>query len=324
IRNFDADTENNKKIWSKVIPYDKGVSDSLKEEIKEIGVKKIAVNFAIENYMADGLTHGMFLKLQEYLPDINFISANSIVSSLRGRKTTTEIELITKAAQITEEINDSITKNLKPDISELTIQSMFHSKMDELEVSESWQRSSCPACDVGPDKAFGHVGPSELKTKHGHTFHNDFGIRYQGYCSDLQRMWFFGTQNIISDELQHAYATVHGAITKAFEFIKPGVKGWEVDKVARDYVVKNGYDEFLHGLGHQVGREAHDGGVLLGPLWEKYGDAPKGIVEENNVFTLELHVKTKNYGMVSLEEMILVTKKGAKWIVPRTENWIIV
>jgi Xaa-Pro aminopeptidase len=284
--------------------------------------KEIAINFALENYMSDGITYGMFLKLEQYIPNLKFISANPIVSSLRGRKTTTELELIKKAAEITEDINNYMTTQMKHGMTEIEIQNQFHAKMDELEISESWQRSGCPASDAGPDKVMGHVGPSELKVKEGHTFHNDYGLRYFGYCSDLQRMWYFGNEKEIPNELKHAYETVHGAITRAFNFIKPGVKGWEVDKIARDYVVERGYKEYMHGLGHQVGREAHDGGVLLGPIWEKYGDAPKGEVEENNVFTLELGVYTKKYGGVSLEEMIQVTKNGAEWIVPRTEDWI--
>lgn len=322
IGNYDADSENAKNIWDEVIPYDEGVSKVLKKEIERIKVKEIAINFALENYMADGITHGMFLKLQQYLPDVTFISANPIVSSIRGRKTKTELELITKAAKITEDINQYMTEQMKPGMTEIEIQNKFHAKMDELEVAESWQRSGCPASDAGPDKIMGHVGPTELKVKKGHAFHNDFGVDWHGYKSDLQRMWFFGSKDEISDELQHAYDTVYEAITRAFNFIKPGVKGWEVDKIAREYVLEQGYKEFMHGLGHQVGREAHDGGVLLGPPWEKYGDAPKGPVEEDNVFTLELHVYTKNYGGVSLEEMIRVTKDGAEWIVPRTEGFI--
>ncbi|MFX1595860.1 MAG: M24 family metallopeptidase, partial [Promethearchaeota archaeon] len=77
-----------------------------------------------------------------------------------------------------------------------------------------------------------------------------------------------------------------------------------------------------HALGHQIGTNAHDGGVLLGPLWERYGDSPKGIVEEGNIFTLELYVKTKDYGMVSLEEDIVITKDGCQFLVPRCDKFI--
>ncbi len=86
----------------------------------------------------------------------------------------------------------------------------------------------------------------------------------------------------------------------------------------------NGYEEFPHALGHQVGTKAHDGGTLLGPFWEKYGSLPDGQVNIGNVFAIELGVKTQNYGMVSLEENILVTKEGREFIVPRQNNWILI
>jgi len=99
-----------------------------------------------------------------------------------------------------------------------------------------------------------------------------------------------------------------------------GRKGHEVDAIARTFVQDHGYEEYQHALGHQVGQEAHDGGTLLGPLWDRYGTSPEGIIEAGNVFTLELYVTTENYGQVSLEEDIVVTTKGCSFLSrPQTE-----
>ena len=129
---------------------------------------------------------------------------------------------------------------------------------------------------------------------------------------------------VIPAELIHAFETVRIAILKAADFIKPGVKGYSVDEIAREYVKSRGYEEYAHALGHQVGTKAHDGGVILGPLWERYGDTPKGIVEVGNVFTLELHVKTKTYGVVSLEENIVITSRGCDFLVPPQDKFILI
>ena len=208
-------------------------------------------------------------------------------------------------------------------MNEVEIQKMFHDEVERLGVVPSWQRNSCPAVDAGPDKEIGHAGPkTDVFVQKGQTLHYDFGVKLQGYCSDIQRMYFFGKEEEIPEELIHAFETVHGAITRAAEYIKPGLKGHEVDKIARDYVVERGYEEYGHALGHQVGTRTHDGGTLLGPLWERYGNIPKGLVEENMIFTLELNVKTKNYGYVSLEEDIVITKNGCKFLIPRQEKFI--
>lgn len=325
VGDFDALAEERKGIWDVVIPYKEGISTPMKELFRKINPSKIALNYSEDDPVSDGLSHGMFLKLISIFSDKKdlFISAAPIIQTIRGRKTKPEIELVTKACELTEEINHKMTKLIKTGMNETEIQNLFHNEMDKQSVVEAWQRVSCPAIDAGPDKEFGHVGPlPNSKTKRRHILHNDFGVKLNGYCSDLQRMWFFGSEDEIPEELKHAFKTVHGAITKAAEYIKPGVTGFSVDKVARDYVKSQGYEEYAHALGHQLGTNAHDGGVLLGPLWERYGDIPRGIVEEGNIFTLELYVKTKNYGMVSLEEDIVVTKVGCRFLVPRCDKFI--
>ncbi|MFX1284116.1 MAG: M24 family metallopeptidase [Promethearchaeota archaeon] len=324
VGNFDAPAERRKEIWDNVIAYKEGITESLRDYINDINPQKIALNYSEDDVVSDGLSHGMFLKISSILTNKKeqFITAAPIIQAVRGRKTKTEIKLITEACKLTEKINHSITSLLEPGMSETEIQRLYHEEMDRLGVTEAWQRISCPAIDAGPDKEIGHVGPSpEHFIKRGHTLHNDFGIKLQGYCSDLQRMWFFGTE--IPIELNHAFETVRDAILKAADFIKPGVTGYSVDSIAREFIKSRGYKEFAHALGHQVGTKAHDGGIILGPLWERYGDTPKGLVEEGNVFTLELHVTTKNYGTVSLEENIVITKHDCKFLVPPQEKFIL-
>ena len=68
----------------------------------------------------------------------------------------------------------------------------------------------------------------------------------------------------------------------------------------------------------------HDGATLLGPRWERYGKTPFGIVEAGNCFTLELGVQVPGYGLVSLEEDVLVTETGIEWLgAPQTEIIIV-
>jgi Xaa-Pro aminopeptidase len=127
-------------------------------------------------------------------------------------------------------------------------------------------------------------------------------------------MFFFGKPSEVPSEVQHAFETVRDAIQAASEFIEAGSVGHEVDSIARNHVLAQGYEEYQHALGHQIGRQAHDGGTILGPLWDRYGDTPKGAVEVGNAFTLELNVRTEEYGQVSLEEDIIITKKGCEFL----------
>jgi Xaa-Pro dipeptidase len=318
VGNFDADGIKSKNLFDKIVPYTQGIRDPLLTEIMATDPSKIAINYSLSDVSADGLTLGMYRILKDYLADTPYldrlVSAEGLVQRLRGRKTPAEVSMIRKAVEITESIFQETAPQLRPGLTELQIYELFHHAMDRYGVGNAWDEDHNPAVDAGPNKVFGHSGPTDNLTKEGHLLHFDFGVKWNGYCSDIQRMFFFGRPSGIPDEVQDAFEAVHGAILAASRFIKPGVKGHEVDQIARDYVTARGFEEYKHALGHQVGRLAHDGGALLGPLWERYGDTPKGEVETGNVFTLELYVTTKEHGQLSLEEDILVTKSGCEFL----------
>ncbi|MHA1612992.1 MAG: M24 family metallopeptidase [Promethearchaeota archaeon] len=324
VGDFDVIAERGKDIWNEVIGYTEGISAILIQHFSELDPKVIALNYSETDVVADGLSHGLFKIVSKILElfQSRFVSSEGLIRKLRGVKSPTELTFIKQACDITAKINTEMSQKLAPGMTEVEIQKEFQIQMEKHGVSEAWQLDQCPMVDAGPEKEMGHSGPlATLQTQLGHTLHNDFGVRYHGYCSDIQRLWFFGTSANLPKELRYAFDTVREAIHLASKFIKPGVQGHEVDSIAREYVVSLGYKEFGHALGHQVGIEAHDGGTILGPLWERYGNSPRGIISINNVFTLELHVVTENYGTVSLEEMIKITPGGCEFFLPPQQDF---
>ena len=326
VANFDADAEKSKGIWDEVIGYEKGLKNHLQEKLQSLNPQRIGLNYSIDDYSADGLTHGMYLQLQEIIPtyQTKFTSARKIVNAIRSKKSITEIALIRKACEITMEINRNMTKKLKIGQNELEIQHMFHEEVEKRGLGFSWQKIGNPAVDVSP-KAFGHVLPqSKSIIKKGVALHNDFGILYHGYGSDLQRMWYFGKKEDVPEELTHALETIVNGIQLGADAIKPGISGYVVDKIVREYQISRGYKEFMHGLGHQVGIMAHDGGGGLFPRWERYRDLPNMLLEEGQVYTIEPSLSTKNHGGVALEEMIVITEDGCEFLVPPAKDFIYV
>ena len=318
VGNFDKDGVDAKGIYDHIIPYTTGIKDELVKQLSKIDPEKIAINYSTNDVAADGLSVGMHMLLQDYLRNTPFsnrlISAENLVQKLRGRKTSEEVARIRKAVEITEDIFEKAKRFVKVGMTELEIYDFFHQSMKKHGVTSAWDDDHNPAVDAGPYKQFGHAGPTESKTEENQLLHFDFGVKYNGYCSDIQRMFFFGQKNDIPSEVQDAFETVRDGIQAAAKFVKPGAVGYEVDAVARDFVKAADYEEYQHALGHQLGRLAHDGGALLGPKWERYGDSPMGVVEVGNVFTLEFYVTTSNYGQVSLEEDILITREGCEFL----------
>ena len=166
----------------------------------------------------------------------------------------------------------------------------------------------------------GHGVPSDnIRLEPGHIFHIDLGIVVDEYASDIQSCWYVAGDNETSlpEDVQQAFSAVIGAIDAGAKALKPGAMGWEVDAAARALLTSKGYDEYMHALGHQVGRVAHDGGVTLGPRWERYGKSPFKKVQANEVYTLELGVIMPTRGYLGIEEMVLVTDNGLEWLTTR-------
>ena len=124
--------------------------------------------------------------------------------------------------------------------------------------------------------------------------------------------------------LEKGFDTIATAIELARQAIKPGIQGVEIDKIAREYIISQGYEEFPHGLGHQVGRFAHDGTALLGPAWEKYAQKPFQPLEEGMVFTIEPRLKVPSRGVVTIEEMVVITRDGAEFLAEPQKEIILI
>ncbi len=305
-------------LFDRTIPYRTGIAEPLRRELSRLDPAQIALDYSVDNDAADGLSVGMLELLRQILDGTAYstrlVSAGPLVERLRGRKLPEEVDRIRTAISITEGIFDDLRGVLRVGQTEQEIAEYVRARMQELGVTPSWDPSYCPAVDAGPAKEFGHSGPTGLRTRAGHLLHFDFGVKADGFCADLQRMYFFGRRSDVPAEVRRAFDTVRGAIDAAGSFLRPGRIGHEVDAVARAHITGAGYEEYAHGLGHQIGRFAHDGGMRLAPSWELFGRRPFGIVEEGNVFTLEPNAATPNYGRVSLEEDVLVTADGCRFL----------
>jgi Xaa-Pro aminopeptidase len=180
----------------------------------------------------------------------------------------------------------------------------------------AWDQAHSPADFTGPETAGAHNQPTDRKVERGHVLNMDFGLKVQDYASDLQRTFYVleAGETGAPPEVEAGFETIVGAIEAAREGLKPGARGVDIDTIAREHIVARGYEEFPHGLGHQVGRFAHDGTALLGPAWEKYADKPFEPIEENMVFTIEPRLTVPGRGVVTIEEMVVVTATGAEYL----------
>ena len=327
---FDAPSVEQLGAYSEVVKYDESIRPELRGAIERLGPETIAINYSSSDSAADGLTHGLWLDLLETLDGTPYadrlVSSKDVVNSLRGRKSPFEVDRIRAAIAETEEIYAHVGERIAPGMKETEIAAVMQAEVSRRGLGYAWEEDHCPAVNAGPDKEVGHTGPSELETLRGELLHTDFGVEKDSYCSDLQRVWYLldDGETEPPEDVLSAWRAVWASMDAGAAVLRPGVAGHEVDAAARASLVAAGYEEPKYALGHQVGRSAHDGGTTLAPLWDRYGDSPRGVVEEGNVYTLEYGAPVPGRGYVGLEEDVLVTADGIEWLsTPQREIWLV-
>jgi Xaa-Pro aminopeptidase len=307
-------------VYKTVIDHVTGLREPLQQVLRQINPSSIAVNYSKDSEIADGLTHGMYLTLVDLLSEIGMqdrmISSERVVSALRQRKTETEVSLMKEAIKATLQIYDEVFGFIKPGKTEAEVAAFIRSRIDARKLGYAWDPSTCPSVFSGPDTAEAHYAPTERRVQEGHVLNMDFGVKYNQYCSDLQRTVYIlkKGETKAPPEVQKGFDTIVKSIEESRKAMKPGVLAKDVDAVSRKVLADNGYQEYPHALGHQVGRFAHDGTALLGPAWEKYGKKPFQPLEKGMVFTLEPRLTVLERGIATVEEMVVVTDTGAEFL----------
>lgn len=320
VGHFEAEAARGTGAYPTVIPYHQSIRQALLETLDRLAPRQIAVNYSLNDTHADGLSYGMYQLLKGYLDGTphaeRLVSAEKVIGALISRKTETEIRLIQDAVQRTEQIYAKTFAMLKPGMSEIEVADYMHRVMEVEGLQTAWEAAHCPAVNAGPDSPVGHAGPTEIKIAPGQLVHFDFGVKYNDYCSDIQRVVYVlkPGESAPPEEVQRGFATVVAAVEAARQAMKPGVLGIEVDAIARGLLVARGYPEYQYATGHHLGRTVHDGAGILGPAWERYGETPYYPLEAGQVYTIEPGLMVEGYGYIGLEEDVLVTEQGTIYL----------
>lgn len=317
--------------YPEIVTYVGGITDSLRSVLGRLDPKRIALNYSVNDPAADGITHGQWLALTKSLAGTPYAdrleSAERLVAALRGRKTAAEQRLIREACDATVKIFEAVTPKLRAGLSESQFAAIIVDEMKRTPgLTPAWDLDHCPAVFTGPDSAGAHAAPTDRRIEAGHIVNVDFGVRRDGYCSDLQRTWYVlkPGESAAPAPVQDGFATILKSIQEAAAAIKPGKQGAEIDDVARGVVTGAGYAEYPHGTGHQIGRVAHDGGGGLLPRWERYGNTPMLPIEVGQCYTIEPRLTVPGHGVATCEDIVVVEREGAAFLSrPQERLWLV-
>lgn len=307
-------------LYDKVITYDKSFQTEFFKLLDEIKPRQIALNYSVD-VASDGLTHGMYLFLkglfEKYQYQGEIISAANIINKLRGIKTSSELAAIKKAIKMTETILEEAADFITAGKTQIEIHQFCQDRIKHYQVANAWEEKHNPGVML-KNAPMGHAGPSDYKCQKGELVTLDFGVRVDDYCSDLQRVYYIlkDGESDVPLKYKKALADIHRAQDAGVAFMRPKTPGYVPDERAREVLKELGYPEFNFGFGHQVGRETHDGGVMMGPRWERYLGKVEADLEAGMVFTVDINLEF-DAGRIGQEDMALILEDKTIYLTTR-------
>lgn len=228
-----------------MVDRDHSYYSRINEACKDFGVASLGFE---ESYLTVAEFNGYVANLTAKLTP-----CQAKINAFRASKEPWELELMVKAQDITDRAFTEICTRIHTGMTEKElcaelIYCLYRNGADGL--------SFDPIVVSGPNTSMPHGVPGNRKLQNGDFITMDFGVLYQGYCSDMTRTVALG---YATDEMKKVYQTVLEAQLAGIAASKAGVMGYEVDGAARKVIADAGYgDYFGHGYGHSLGLEIHE------------------------------------------------------------------
>lgn len=238
--------------------------------------------------------------LQSASNQFEFLSAESIITSIRIKKDKEEISRMRKAVEIAQNALLATIPTIKPGISEkdvaaeLTLQLLRGGSEPEMPFT--------PIVSGGPNSANPHATPSNRKLQPGDCLVIDWGATFEGYISDITRTFAIVE---IDSEMERIGRIVADANAAARSLARPGVPAEQVDAAARKVIDDAGYGKFfVHRTGHGIGMEGHEE-----PYIRSGNITP---LEPGMAFTIEPGIYLPDRNGVRIEDNLVITPDGAE------------
>lgn len=244
--------------------------------------------------------------------NVKLIEVEDIFYDLRRTKDEKEIALMTKLGKFTDDAVMYVCKHLKPGMTMFEAERMIvdyglQNSMADLSFPPTCgfkTRNTENAQSIEPFE-------NDRKLVEGTMIAFDIGYMDRGYCSDWGRTVYYGKA---PELVKNGYEALQAGETYMVSKIVPGVtKFGELYGFICDKVEELGYYDYLRfkrdetgGNGHHIGSEVHELPFLVP------GD--ELVLQPGMIFCSEPKMFFKNEGYMRVEDMILVTEDGAKFL----------
>lgn len=222
-----------------------GFNQRINDAIVDFGISNLGYE---ENYLTVAELRNYENNLKAELTPFN-----RQINGFRGVKEQWELDVMRKAQSIADKAFSEILNRIKPGMSELELQAEL---IYLLYKNGAQGLSFDPIVVSGPNTSLPHGVACERIIQEGDFVTMDFGVLYQGYCSDMTRTVAVG---YATEEMRDVYDTVLKAQLAGIEASRAGVPGRDIDAAARKVIADAGYGAYFgHGYGHSLGMEIHE------------------------------------------------------------------
>ena len=227
------------------------------------------------------------------MPGLAIEDRTHVIAEMRARKSEAEQAVLRHAAEITAKGYEMALRTIRPGISEFDVQ-------ETLEHAYRTHGARRPAyrtiAGTGFNATVLHYHHNDQPLQDGELIVIDSAAGYCGYSADVTRT--YPVNGKFTARQREIYGIVLKAELAGIAAAKAGATFADVDRAARDIIVKAGYgDYFIHGIGHHIGLETHD-------------ITPDGPLPDGAVITVEpgIYLPEERLG-VRIEDDVLVGKK---------------
>lgn len=236
---------------------------------------------------------------RDALPGIAFLSRPRMLQELRIVKEKSERAFLAKAAAVACRAWKRLVPLIRVDMTEKELAR----RLEALCIEEGADTLAFPTIVAsGKNGALPHAQATEKKIQKGELITIDFGVRRNGYVSDMTRTVAMGE---ISLRLRKMYEAVRVAQELGCGRARAGMAGQELDAVCRGYLTKKRYGKyFTHATGHGIGREVHELPIAAA------GNAGENRLPPGSVITCEPGVYIPGVGGVRIEDTLALVKRG--------------
>ena len=239
-------------------------------------------------------------KTSAHVPGAHMKDSVGMLWRLRMQKEPRELELIGRATDATVAGHLEGMRRVRPGMHEYELKQIIE---DTFRKNGARRLAYGSIVGGGPDGCVLHYPNDDRVIADGELVLVDAGAEYDHYATDVTRT--FPANGKFTPEQRKIYEVVLRAQKAALAKVRPGAKFQELEDAAQKVIAEAGYyDYFIHGVGHHVGLDVHDGAYFYTT------EIP---LAENAVITVEpgIYMPGKRIG-IRIEDTVLVTRDGPR------------